>query len=157
MQLGQLRSMMIAGTTALLGIACSAPRVRLPSQHYIPVSRAMERWGGLELSHTNLHLESLQGDMNLEYVGIMPELAGSDLAGASVYRVRNATRYFKQNEGKNPLCSEPARWVAVNSPTGAPAWSDKVWVGLLTIEEWAKYTPDSGGYCAGGLYLRTPS
>ncbi len=152
-----MRSRLLIGAFAgalLIGAACSSPPVRLPSQHYIPVSRATQQWGALDLSNTRMRLRALEGEMKLEYVGLMPELAGSDLAGAHVYRVRNADRYFKQNQGRSHFCTEPARWLAVNSRTGAPAWSDEIWIGLLTIEDWSTYTPDVTGYCAGGLYLR---
>jgi hypothetical protein len=46
-------------------------------------------------------------------------------------------------------------WVAVNSATGAPAWSNEIWVGLLTLQEWASFTHAADRVCLGGDYLRT--
>lgn len=93
--------------------------------------------------------------MKLEYVGLMPDETGEQLAGASVYRVKNADSYFKKNAGRDGYCTATPRWVAVNSRTGAPAWSSEIWVGLLAIADWAKFSPNEHRYCAGGDYVRT--
>jgi hypothetical protein len=115
----------------------------------------MEPLGELHLSNTIMQLDALEGEMKLQYVGQMPDAAGESLAGASVYRVRNWQPYFKQNAGRTGYCMEPPRWVAVNSDTGAPAWSREVTVALLTLEKWSEYTPDQHRSCAGGTYVRT--
>jgi hypothetical protein len=110
--------------------------------------------GEMVLSNTELRLGSLEGEMKLEYVGLMEDKAGKDLAGATVYRVKNAEGYFKKNTGRQGYCAEPPRWVAVNSETGAPAWSTEIWVAFLTVEDWSQFTPAAHHYCAGGSYVR---
>ncbi len=90
----------------------------------------------LHLSNRELKLDSLDGAMELEFAGIMPDSAGPDIAGSSIYRVTNADEFFRKNAGKNAFCDRPPCWVAVNSPTGAPAWSDEIWLGMLTLPDW---------------------
>ncbi len=145
----------VASLAALLLLGCSTPHAQFPIQHYVPVSRDLEPLGELHLSNTLMRLEALDGEMKLEYVGQMPEAAGEVLAGASMYRVKNWQPYFKQNAGRAAYCAEAPRWVAVNSKAGAPAWSTEIWIGLLTLEEWAKYSPAAHRSCAAGTYVRT--
>ena len=141
--------------SAFLLNACATPHTQFPLQKYVPISRSMEPLGELHLSNTVMQLDALEGEMKLQYVGQMPDAAGESLAGASVYRVRNWQPYFKQNAGRTGYCNQPPRWVAVNSDTGAPAWSREVTVALLTLEEWSQYTPDQHRSCAAGTYVRT--
>ena len=142
--------------SALLLNACATPHTQFPLQKYVPVSRALEPLGELHLSNTVMQLAALDGEMRLQYVGQMPEAAGEDLAGASVYRVKNWQPYFKQNLGRKAYCEEPPRWVAVNSETGAPAWSREITVALLAVDEWANYTAGSEHRaCVAGKYVRT--
>jgi hypothetical protein len=133
--------------------ACATSRAKLPTQHYVPVSRAIRSWGTLELDDKHLRLEAFKGEMKLQYAGKMPEKEGNDLSGASVYRVQNADRYFKENSGGKSWCAEPARWVAVSSRNGAPAWSEEIWMALLTVDDWTRYGDGGTGYCAGGRYV----
>ena len=149
-----LRPWLIVVLTFLLN-ACATPHTQFPLQKYVPISRSMEPLGELHLSNTVMQLAELDGEMKLQYVGQMPDAAGEQLAGASVYRVKNWQPYFKQNAGRNAYCAEPPRWVAVNSDTGAPAWSREVTVALLTLEKWSEYTPDQHRSCAAGKYVRT--
>lgn len=135
--------------------ACAGSRAQLPTQQYVPTTREMMPLGQLELSNTLLKFGALDGEMKLQYVGLMPQSAGPDLAGASVYRVKNAAAYFRQNVGKNAFCSETPQWVAVSSGNGAPAWSSEIWVGLLTLEDWATFKHAVDKVCAGGDYVRT--
>jgi hypothetical protein len=135
--------------------ACAGSAPPLPVQTYVPTSEKMRPLGQLYLSNTLLQFESLDTQMKLDYVGSMPESAGPDLAGASVYRVKNAADYFEKNAGKNAFCAEAPLWVAVNSPNGAPAWSNQIWVGLLTVEDWTQFNPRTHRACAGGGYVRT--
>ena len=76
------------------------------------------------------------------------------MAGASVYQVQNAEPYFKKNAGRKAYCAVAPRWVAVNSKTGAPAWSNEIQVSLLTLEEWQQYRPVAYQSFAGGTYVR---
>lgn len=148
----------LAAACAVLTLtACSAPRQHFPLTRFVPTSREMAPLGELHLSGTQLRLAALDGEMKLEFVGLMPESGGTDMAGGSVYRVKNADRFFKQNEGRNAWCHEAPRWIVVNSETGAPAWSNEIFVGLLTVDQWAKFTPQEDGFCGGGKYVRTPS
>ena len=135
---------------------CSTAHHHFPLTRFVPTNRDLAPLGELHLSGTQLRLGALDGEMKLEYVGLMPETGGTDMAGGSVYRVKNADRFFKANEGRNAWCQEPPRFVVVNSETGAPAWSNEIFVGLLTVEEWSKFTPAEAGYCGGGKYARTP-
>ena len=146
-----------AAVAAMALVACSAPRQHFPLTRFVPTTREMAPLGELHLSGTQLRLGALDGEMKLEYVGLMPESGGTDMAGGSVYRVKNADRFFKQNEGRNAWCHEVPRWIVVNSETGAPAWSNEIFVGLLTVEEWSRFTPEETGFCGGGKYVRTPS
>jgi hypothetical protein len=141
--------------SAFLLNACTTPHTQFPLQKYVPVSRSLEPLGELHLSNTVMQLAALDGEMKLQYVGQMPDAAGEDLAGASVYRVKNWQPYFKQNAGRKGYCDEAPRFVAVNSDTGAPAWSREITLSLLTLEHWSKYTPDEDHSCAGGKYVRT--
>lgn len=123
-------------------------------EHYVPISRAVTAWGELQLSHRSLRLDGLDGEMKLAYAGVMPGRAGEELRGATVYRVTNASKYFSRNRERQQFCSEPPRWLLVNSRNGAPAWSDEIWLAMLTLDDWAAYTPDQAGYCVGGMYVR---
>lgn len=140
---------------AFLLNACATPHTEFPVQKYVPVSRSLEPLGELHLSNTVMRLAALDGEMKLQYVGQMPDAAGEDLAGASVYRVKNWKPYFKQNTGRKGYCAEAPRFVAVNSDSGAAAWSREITIALLTLEEWSKYTPDVDHSCVGGKYVRT--
>ena len=109
----------------------------------------------MRLSNEALVIESLKGEMRLEYVGAMDETAGADLEGASVFRIKNSERYFRQNRDQSERCGGPVRWLALNSATGAPIWSREIWVALLTIEDWSQYAPNAHGQCASGKYVRS--
>ena len=136
-------------------VACASSRAQFPVQQYVPTTRELLPLGQLHLSNTQLQFAALEGQMKLQYVGIMPESAGPDIAGATIYRVRNAAAFFKKNAGKEPFCSKAPLWVAVSSESGAPAWSNQIWVGLLTIEDWAKFRHAEDRICLGGDYIRT--
>ena len=73
-----------------------------------------------------------------------------------VGEIRRLTKdgFFKQNRDHGDFCEEPVRWVALNSKTGAPMWSNEISVALLTLEDWSQYAPNVQGYCAGGKYIR---
>lgn len=140
---------------ALVGACSSTSHTRFPLQKYVPVSRSMEALGELHLSNTLMRFDELKGDMKLEYAGQMPESAGEDLAGASVYRVKNWSAYHKANVGHQGYCEVAPRFVTVNSDSGAAAWSREINVGLLTLEDWKKFSLDEHRSCAGGKYVRT--
>ena len=93
--------------------------------------------------------------MKLQYVGIMPDSAGPDIAGATIYRVKNAEAYFRKNGGNEAFCSTAPLWVAVSSESGAPAWSNEIWVGLLTLDNWANFKAPQDQACLSGNYVRT--
>jgi hypothetical protein len=137
--------------------ACAGSGATQPMQRYVPVSRSVEPLGALELDNKRMRLEAFDGEMKLQYAGRMAEVEGSDLSGASVYRVTNGDSYLKRNRSRRELCPAPPRWLAVASRTGAPAWSGEIWVALLTVDDWAKYNPGGSGYCIGGQYIRAPN
>ena len=135
--------------------SCASSRAHLPVQQYVPTTRELLPLGQLNLSNTLLQFAALEGQMKLQYVGIMPDSAGPDIAGATVYRVKNAEGFFKKNAGKDAFCSTMPKWVAVSSESGAPAWSNQIWVGLLTLEDWAGFRHAQDRVCLGGDYVRT--
>jgi hypothetical protein len=139
----------------MLLAACASSRAQFPVQQYVPTTRELLPLGQLHLSNTGLQLEALEGQMKLQYVGIMPDGAGGDIAGATIYRVKNADAYFKRNAGKDAFCPTMPRWVAVSSESGAPAWSNQIWVGWLTVEDWKSFRQPGDEPCIGGNYLRT--
>lgn len=142
---------------ALLALieGCATKPPPLPLQDYVPRTRALLPLGQLHLNNRELTLDSLEGAMKLEFAGIMPDSAGPDIAGSSIYRVTNAEAFFRKNAGKKAFCDRMPRWVAVSSPTGAPAWSDEIWLGMLTLEEWKGFAHASDRVCIGGNYIRT--
>jgi hypothetical protein len=144
---------LVALIAMLTGCAAKPPSLAL--QDYVPTTRELLPLGQLHLSNRELKLDSLEGAMQLEFAGIMPESAGPDIAGSSVYRVKNAEDFFRKNTGKSAFCDRMPRWVAVNSPTGAPAWSDEIWLGMLTLDDWARFTHGEDQVCIGGDYVRT--
>jgi hypothetical protein len=139
----------------LLLAACASSRAQFPVQQYVPTTRELLPLGELLLSNTRLQFAALEGQMKLQYVGIMPDSAGPDIAGATIYRVKNAEGFFKKNFGKGPFCSKAPLWVAVSSESGAPAWSNQIWVGLLTLEDWKSFRPTEDHACLAGNYVRT--
>jgi hypothetical protein len=155
MSCSRMRAIALLASVLILLAACAAPKARLPLQQYVPATKALLPLGQLHLSNTELRFEGLEGRMDLEFAGIMPESAGPDIAGSSIYRVKNAESFFKKNSGKDAFCSEMPLWVAVNSTTGAPAWSNEIWVGLLTLKEWAGFTHAADRVCLGGDFRRT--
>ena len=135
--------------------ACASSPAQFPVQQYVPTTRELLPLGQLHLSNTLLQFAALEGQMKLQYVGIMPDSAGPDIAGATIYRVRNADAFFKRNAGKEGFCSKAPLWVAVSSESGAPAWSNQIRVGLLTLDDWARFEAPKDEACLSGDYLRT--
>jgi hypothetical protein len=152
-----IRRFRVAVSISLLfGVAaCASSRAQFPVQQYVPTSRELLPLGQLHLSNTQLQFDALEGQMNLQYVGIMPDSAGPDIAGATIYRVKNAKDFFQKNGGNEAFCPQAPLWVAVASESGAPAWSNQIWVGLLTLEDWASFAPEKDQACLSGNYLRT--
>lgn len=149
--------LVLALSSAFVLFAACASRVEFPLQTYVPKTRELRPLGQLRLSNTRLQFEGLEGEMKLEYAGIMPESAGPDMAGSTIYRVKNASEFFEKNGGKEAFCEEPPLWIAVNSANGAPAWSPEIWLGLLTQPEWATFRHAQDRICLGGAYVRTRS
>jgi len=139
----------------LLLSACASSRAQFPVQQYVPTTRELLPLGELLLSNTQLQFAALEGQMKLQYAGIMPDSAGPDIAGATIYRVKNAEGFFRKKSGRGPFCSEAPLWVAVNSENGAPAWSNQIWVGLLTVKDWASFRQPKDQAFLGGNYVRT--
>jgi hypothetical protein len=150
-----LTSLAVALLPGLFALtACTMKSPAHEHHRFVPITRTMQDWGTLEFDNRSLQLEALKGDMKLEYVGALPETAGKDLAGAAVYRIKNADKYFEANKSQSKFCPQPARWVALNSTAGAPAWSSEIYIALLTVDDWAKFEPRNGGSCATGKYVR---
>jgi hypothetical protein len=139
----------------LMLAACASSGAQFPVQQYVPTTRELLPLGQLHLNNKLLKFEALEGQMNLQYVGIMPDSAGPDIAGATIYRVKNAQAFSRKNAGKDAFCTKVPLWVAVSSENGAPAWSNQIWVGLLTLENWASFKHAEDRVCLGGDYVRT--
>lgn len=144
----------IAMSLLLWLAACASSRAQFPVQQYVPTTRELLPLGELHLSNTQLQLAALEGQMKLQYVGIMPDSAGPDIAGATIYRVKNAADFFRKNSGNQAFCSKVPLWIAVSSESGAPAWSKQIWVGFLTLEKWESFGPQDQA-CLSGNYVRT--
>jgi hypothetical protein len=151
----QCRLLVTATLVAVLAGCSTKKPPPLPLQDYVPRTRALLPLGPLHLNNRELKLDSLDGSMELEFAGIMPDSAGPDIAGSSIYRVSNADDFYRKNAGKDAFCDRMPRWVAVNSPTGAPAWSNEIWLGMLTLEDWAHFSHATDQVCLGGDYVRT--
>lgn len=124
---------------------------------YHPSSRVTQMWGELRLGSTSASLSKFDGEMALEYVGVMPAEVGSDLADAQVYRVANARKYFTKNKGRNAFCDQPPKWLAVRAkPTETSPADSEIWLAMLTLDDWAAYRPDTQGYCGGGMFTPAP-
>jgi hypothetical protein len=149
-----LRHLPLAAPLFLLLLTACASRAEFPLQTYVPKTRELRPLGQLQLSNTQLQFEGLEGQMKLEYAGIMPESAGADMAGSTIYRVKNSADFFRKNAGKEAFCEEAPRWIAVNSPNGAPAWSNEIWLGILTMPDWATFRHAQDRICLGGAYVR---
>ena len=145
----------VAMSLLFLLASCASSRAQFPIQQYVPTSRELLPLGELFLSNTQLQFAALQGQMKLQYVGIMPDSAGPDIAGATIYRVKNAEAYFRKNGGNEAFCSTAPLWVAVSSENGAPAWSNEIWVGLLTLDNWENFKAPQDQACLSGNYVRT--
>jgi hypothetical protein len=146
----------VVSMTLLLWLAaCASSRAQFPVQQYVPTSRELLPLGELLLSNTQLQFAALEGQMKLQYVGIMPDSAGPDIAGATIYRVKNAADFFRKNAANGSFCEKAPLWVAVSSESGAPAWSNQIWVGLLTLEDWATFKSPQDEACLAGNYVRT--
>jgi len=146
----------VVSMTLLLWLgACASSRAQFPVQQYVPTSRELLPLGELLLSNTQLQFAALEGQMKLQYVGIMPDSAGPDIAGATIYRVRNAPGFFRKNAANVSSCEKAPLWVAVSSESGAPAWSSQIWVGLLTLDDWKSFKSPQDQACLSGNYIRT--
>jgi hypothetical protein len=150
-----LRYLPLAVPLLLVLLQACASRAEFPLQTYVPKTRELRPLGQLQLSNTQLQFEALEGQMKLEYAGIMPDTAGPDMAGSTIYRVKNAADFFKKNTGKEAFCDEQPLWIAVNSPNGAPAWSNEIWLGMLTLPAWETFRHAQDRVCLGGDYVRT--
>src|SRR5688572_33506586 len=86
-----LRCVPLAVPVFLLLLQACANRAQFPLQAYVPKTRELRPLGQLQLSNTQLQFEGLEGEMKLDYAGIMPESAGPDMAGSTIYRVKNSS------------------------------------------------------------------
>jgi hypothetical protein len=145
----------VAMSLLFLLASCASSRAQFPVQQYVPTTQELLPFGELFLSNTQLRFATLEGQMKLQYVGIMPDSAGPDIAGATIYRVKNAADFFRKNGGNDAFCSKAPLWVAVSSESGAPAWSKQIWIGLLTLENWESFKPPQDQACLSGNYVRT--
>lgn len=132
--------------------APAPPADRDVERTFAPLSRVTEIWGALTFSNRHARLAGFDGEMLLEYAGLMPATAGDELAEARVYAIRNFADYHAQNAGRNAFCSEPPRWLAVRPRALGGGSAGDVWVALLTLDDWTAYTPEIAGYCGGGAY-----
>ncbi len=69
--------------------------------------------------------------------------------------MKNAEAYFRKNEETRPSAPRRRWGVAVSSENGAPAWSNEIWVGLLTLDNWENFKAPQDQACLSGNYVRT--
>ena len=95
-----------AVTSLLLWLAaCASSRAQFPIQQYVPTTRELLPLGELHLSNTQLQFAALEGQMKLQYVGIMPDSAARHRG--SYYIPREERRSFLQEElGKDSVLLE---------------------------------------------------
>ena len=138
-------------------LACAAPAAAagndaMPTsavRAYGPYSSGTDvRLGSMLLGTGSVKFAALEGTMQLEDAGRMPDDAGSETGGARVFRVANAEPFFRANAGRNGFCDAPVRWLGVK-----PAGKGLIRVMFLTLEDYRAYRPDGPGLCSGDTYM----
>ena len=101
----------------------------------------------MKLSRTSAHFSSLKGEMKLQYSGERKSDSETDTEfSGDVYQVLNADEFFSLNKGSD-LCDKPIRWVTIRDSSDAIG-EGTVRVGMLSIDDWHKYNPNSLGACS---------
>ncbi|PVX85640.1 hypothetical protein [Paraburkholderia unamae] len=104
----------------------------------------------MKLSRTSVSFSKLKGEMKLQYSDVWNNGNDTDFGG-SVYKVLNADAFFSQNKGRNGFCDEPVRWLTVMD-MGNQFGGGAVRIGMLSIGDWRKYTPDALGACSADTF-----
>lgn len=85
--------------------------------------------------------------MKLQYSGERKSDSETDTEfSGDVYQVLNADEFFSLNKGSD-LCDKPIRWVTIRDSSDAIG-EGTVRVGMLSIDDWHKYSPNSLGACS---------
>ncbi|MBA8879249.1 hypothetical protein [Phyllobacterium myrsinacearum] len=120
------------------------------SRTYFAVSNGTSATLGetMKLSHTSAHFSLLKGGMKLRYSGERKSDNDSDTEfSGDVYEVLNADEFFSLNKGKNGFCDKPVRWVTIKDSSDSIG-EGTVRVGMLSINDWHKYNPNSLDACS---------
>ncbi|MDX0312563.1 hypothetical protein GOC54_15970 [Sinorhizobium meliloti] len=104
----------------------------------------------MKLSRTSASFSKLKGELKLQYADVWNNGSDTDYGG-NVYKVLNADAFFSQNEGKNGFCDEPVRWLTVMDMSHQLG-DGAVRIGMLSIDDWRKYTPDVLGACSADTF-----
>ncbi|CAN7574741.1 hypothetical protein [Brucella pseudogrignonensis] len=104
----------------------------------------------MKLSRTSASFSKLTGELKLQYTTVWNGGAETDFDG-DVYKVLNADQFFTQNKAKNGFCDEPVRWITVKD-ISSQLGEGTIRVGMLTIDDWRKYKPDSLGACSADTF-----
>jgi hypothetical protein len=100
----------------------------------------------MKLSRASAHFSLLKGEMKLQYSDVWK--SGSDTEfGGDVYQVLNADEFFSLNKGKNGFCDKLVRWVTIKDSSDTLG-EGTIRVGMLSIDDWHKYNPNSLGACS---------
>ncbi|KJF73573.1 hypothetical protein [Agrobacterium arsenijevicii] len=115
---------------------------------YVAVSNGTSATLGetMKLSRTSAHFSLLKGEMKLQYSDTWKNSSDTEFGG-DVYQVLNADAFFAQNKGKNGFCDKPVKWVTVKDSSDTLG-EGAIRVGMLSIDDWHKYNPNSLGACS---------
>lgn len=124
------------------GMPTDSPRA------YLAVSNGTSATLGetMKLSRTSAHFSLLKGEMKLQYSDVWKNGGDSEFGG-DVYQVLNADKFFKLNKGKNGFCDKPVKWVTIKDSSDILG-EGAIRVGMLSIDDWHKYDPNSLGACS---------
>lgn len=101
----------------------------------------------MRLSRASAHFSLMKGEMKLQYSGERKSDSDTDTEfSGDVYQVLNADEFFSLNKGSG-LCDKPIRWVTIRDSSDTIG-EGTVRVGMLSIDDWHKYNPNSLGACS---------
>jgi len=106
--------------------------------------------GTMKLSRTSASFSKLKGELTLQYSDVWNNGSDTDYGG-NVYKILNADAFFSQNKGKNGFCDEPVRWLTVMDMSDQLG-DGAVRIGMLSIDDWRKYSPDALGACSADTF-----
>lgn len=104
----------------------------------------------LKLSRKSASFSKLKGKMKLQYSDVWNNGKDTEFGG-DVYKVLNADEFFSLNKSTQRFCDQPVKWVTIKD-TSALLGDGTVRIGMLTVDDWHKYSPTSLGACSADTY-----